>query len=49
MHGQYVSRYATSVAFAISYGNRIKLLNEKVVLDNQRALTGAFSGIDEVL
>ena len=45
----YVNRFATSVAFAISYGNRIKLLNEKVVLDNQRALFGAFLGIDDIL
>ena len=44
-----MSRFATSVAFAISYGTRIKLLNEKDVLDNQRALSGAFPGIDDIL
>ncbi|KAI5118826.1 hypothetical protein M0805_009404 [Coniferiporia weirii] len=31
------SRYATSVAFSVSYGSRIKSLTELVVLDNQRA------------
>lgn len=39
-------RFATSVAFAISYGKRIQSLDEKVVLDNQRAMFGELELFD---
>ncbi|KAI0319659.1 cytochrome P450 [Amylostereum chailletii] len=41
-HLAHFRRFATSIAFCISYGTRIKNANEKIVIDNQEAAMGVF-------